>query len=104
MVEEQANLANLMDISEDHLWSLDMDQRLVSYNRAFRQYLEAGCGAAVRVGARFDELPGPHRGEPWVEWLEAAEARGIFQVEYRMSDGRTRDLKFNAIVAENRTV
>jgi PAS domain S-box-containing protein len=104
MVEEQANRANLMDSSEDHLWSLDLDHRLVSYNRAFRQYLEAGSAVTVAVGARFDELLGPHQGEPWLKWLETARSKGTFRSEYRMPDGRTRDLKFNAIVADNRTV
>ena len=100
----QPNIAGLIDSLEDHLWSVDMDCRLLTFNRAFRQHLEAECGACAAVGARLDELLGPERGAPWLRWLQTAMSKGPFRAEYCLRDGRTLELNFNRIVADGQTV
>ena len=100
----QANLACLIDSSDDYLWSVDLNYRLLAFNRAFRQHLEADYGVRAGVGARLDELLGPERSAPWRRWLETAASNGPFRAEYCLGEGQTLELNFNQIGKDGQTV
>ena len=40
----QANLIALIDSAEDLIWSVDIDYRLVAFNRAFQRIFELDYG------------------------------------------------------------
>ena len=48
----QANLASLIDSSEDYFWSVDLDRKLLTFNQAFRRHMEVSYGVRVAVGVR----------------------------------------------------
>ena len=100
----QANLASLIDSSDDYFWSVDLDRRLLTFNRAFGRHLEDSYGVRPAVGARLDELLGPERGAPWLTSLETAMSVGASRAEYPLLDGRTLELSFNQIVANGQTM
>jgi PAS domain-containing protein len=52
----QANLASLIDSSENYFWSVDLDGRLLTFNRAFSKHLEVSYGVRAAAGARLHEL------------------------------------------------
>jgi diguanylate cyclase (GGDEF)-like protein/PAS domain S-box-containing protein len=99
----QANTASLIDSSGDYLWSVDLDRRLLAFNRAFSQHLQVSYGVQAGVGARFDELLGPERGAPWLTYLDTAMSSGSFRSEYFLQDGRTLELNFSQIVTHGQT-
>ncbi len=99
----QANLASLIDSSDDYFWSVDLDRRLLTFNRAFGQHLEVSYGVRAAVGVRLDELLGSERGAPWLTSLETAMTKGPSRVEYPLLDRRTLELTFNPIVTDGQT-
>jgi hypothetical protein len=44
----QASIASLIDSSDDYFWSVDLDYRLLTFNRAFAQHLESLVTSARR--------------------------------------------------------
>jgi diguanylate cyclase (GGDEF)-like protein/PAS domain S-box-containing protein len=81
---------------------VDLDRRLLTFNRAFGRHL-ASYGVRAVVGARFEELLGPEPGVPWLAWLDTAVSTGAFRAEHSLGDGRTLELNFSPIAAEGRT-
>ncbi len=90
---------SLIDCSADLFCSVDLDRRLLTFNRAFREYLKANYGVQALVGARLDELLTAEHGAPWLTGLETAMSKGSSRVEYPLLDGRILELNFTEFVA-----
>jgi diguanylate cyclase (GGDEF)-like protein/PAS domain S-box-containing protein len=101
--QAQANLVSLIDHSEEFFWSVDLERRLLTFNRAFRQHLEVSYGVGVAVGSRLEELLPAERGALWLACLETAMSSDSSQTEYSLLDGRTLELSFRRIAAHGET-
>ena len=97
--QAEANLSALIESTEDLIWSVDRDYRLVTFNRAFKQTFEAGFGITPLVGMRSSDLLPPERAAIFPPLFERALAEGPFRTEYSMRDGRTLEMAFNPIVS-----
>jgi diguanylate cyclase (GGDEF)-like protein/PAS domain S-box-containing protein len=99
----EANLSTLIESTEDLIWSVDLDYRLVSFNHALRQDIDDNFGIRAAAGMSPSELLPPERAEFWPRYYERALTEGPFRTEYLLADGRTLELSFNPIIVEGKT-
>jgi diguanylate cyclase (GGDEF)-like protein/PAS domain S-box-containing protein len=100
--EAQANHAALIESTEDHIWSVDLNYRLTLFNRAFQQHIEKVYSVSAAVGMHLKDLFQPERLELWLQFLQRALSEGRFRIEYVMLDGRTLYLAINPVVVDGK--
>ncbi len=98
----KANLSALIESTEDLIWSVDLDYRLITFNQALRQNIWNTYGIQIAAGMRFHELFPPQRAALWPSYYARALAQGPFRVEYALINGRTLELAFNPIVVDGK--
>jgi diguanylate cyclase (GGDEF)-like protein/PAS domain S-box-containing protein len=100
--QAEANLAALIESTDDLIWSVDLDYRKVVFNNALRENLEKNFGVRIQAGTRAeDDLP-PERAALWTPLYDRALREGPFRTEYSLVDGRTLELAFNPIVVDGK--
>jgi diguanylate cyclase (GGDEF)-like protein/PAS domain S-box-containing protein len=97
-IQAEANLSALIESTVDLIWSVDLDYRLVAFNKAFLQNVEKNYGAQIGVGMRLEEALPPERAALWPTFYARALSEGPFRVEYSLTDGRTLEMAFSPIV------
>jgi diguanylate cyclase (GGDEF)-like protein/PAS domain S-box-containing protein len=94
-------LSALIDSTEDYIWSVDLDFKMVAFNRAAAQSLEGYFGRPAFPGMRLDEqLPSPALRRMWADFYQRVISEGPFRIEYTFADGLTRDLSFGPIIVD----
>ena len=96
--QAEANLSALIETTEDSVWSVDLDYRLLTFNRAFQQKCERNFGVSAKVGMSPWDFPPEGRGELWPPLYDRAFAEGPFRFAYSTFDQRTLELSFNPFV------
>ena len=99
----EANLAALIESTEDLIWSVDLSYRLLTFNRAFHDNIQRNFGVRIEVGMRPQDMLPPARAALWPPLYDRALSEGPFRVEYPLADGRTLELSFNRIVQDGET-
>ncbi len=75
-------LRNIIDSTEDLIWSVDRNYRLLYYNAAFKSMVEENHRFTVEEGVQLkDVFPGEYH--VWGEFYERAVSDGMFKVELR---------------------
>jgi diguanylate cyclase (GGDEF)-like protein/PAS domain S-box-containing protein len=100
--EAEANLAALIESTEDYIWSVDLDYRLITFNRAAKRSLETNLGASLAIGMRPHEFLPPAIAAVWPSLYERALKTGPFRAEYRFANGQFVELSLNPIVADGK--
>jgi PAS domain S-box-containing protein len=98
-----AQLAALIESTQDLIWAVDLDYRLITFNRAMQQNILNTFGVRLEVGMRFHEVLPPERAARWPGFYERVLAEGPFRVEYSRIDGGIMELAFNPIVVNGKT-
>jgi diguanylate cyclase (GGDEF)-like protein/PAS domain S-box-containing protein len=98
----EANLSALIESTEDHIWSADLNCRLVFFNRAFQRHVEQIYGVQVAVGMHPEDMFLPERAAPWPQLFKRALSEGTFRIEYPLFDGHTLEIAFNPIIADGK--
>jgi PAS domain S-box-containing protein len=101
--EAEDNLLALIESTDDLVWSVDLNFRLLTFNRAMRENFEDNFGFRAAVGARPEDLMPPARAALWPPMYERALTEGPFRAEYTLVDGRTLELSINPIRHDGRT-
>ena len=99
-----ADLAALIDSTDDFVWSVDLDFRLVTFNRAVQRYYEAEFGVKAAPGMRPEELVPAARAARWHGLYERALKEGSCRLASLRADGRYGELTLRPIVADGKTV
>jgi diguanylate cyclase (GGDEF)-like protein/PAS domain S-box-containing protein len=98
----EANLSALIESTEDLIWSVDLDYRLITFNRAVRQNILSNFGVRVEVGQRpLDFLP-PERAARWPALYDHALDSGPFRTEYSLAEGRTIEFSLNPVLVDGK--
>ena len=97
-----ANLSALIDSTEDFIWSVDLDFRLLTFNRPLRRYYETRFGVQAAVGMRPEDLLPPDRAAHWVSLYERTLREGSCRYESIRADGRPTELTLNQIVIDRK--
>jgi len=98
--QAEANLAALIESTEDLIWSVDLDYRLITFNRALRENIKETLGVQLAAGMRLHELLPPERAALWPPFYERVLHEGPFRIEYSLILTRTLELAFNPIVVD----
>jgi hypothetical protein len=99
----EANLSALIESTEDPIWSVDLDYRLLTFNRAFFDHIQRNFGVRAAVGMGVEELLPPARAPLWRPLYERALSAGPFRVEHSLVNGRFLELSFSPIVQDGKT-
>ena len=100
----EANLAALIESTEDLIWSMDLAHQLITFNKAFQRHFETFFGTRPAVGLRPEDLVPPEMAEKWNRVSGRALSDGRHRVEYTFDGGRIMELSFNPIVVEGQTI
>jgi diguanylate cyclase (GGDEF)-like protein/PAS domain S-box-containing protein len=98
--QAEANLAALIESTEDLIWSVDLDYRLITFNRALRENIKETLGVQLAAGMCLHELLPPERAALWPPFYERVLHEGPFRIEYSLILPRTLELAFNPIVVD----
>ena len=101
--QAEANLAALIESTEDLIWSVGLDYQLVTLNQAARRNLEANFGTHPAIGMRPDQLLPPAVAADWPMLYERALKNGPFRTEYTLADGHVLEISLNRIVVDGET-
>jgi two-component system, cell cycle sensor histidine kinase and response regulator CckA len=96
----EANLSALIESTDDLIWSVDLEYRLLTFNRALRDNFENQFGVRVEIGMTPMAFIPADRASRWPPMYQRALSEGPFRTEYLLLDGRTLELAFHPIVAD----
>jgi PAS domain S-box-containing protein len=102
--QAEANLSALIESSDDLIWSVDLDYRLLTFNTAFRNYLDSTFGVRAAVGVHLEDRLPPERTALWSPMYRRALSKGPYRAEFRLFSGRTLELAFNPIRRDGQLV
>jgi len=102
--QAEANLSALIESTEDHIWSVDLDFCLITFNRALSRDIEATFGIQPVAGMRLYEFFPPERAVLWPQFYERALQEGSFRTEYSPLSGSTLELTFSPIIVEGKAI
>jgi diguanylate cyclase (GGDEF)-like protein/PAS domain S-box-containing protein len=101
--QAEANLSALIESTEDLIWSVDLDYRLITFNRALQRHIQSMFGVRLAAGMLPKDFVPPERVGFMPPLYERALAEGSFREEFSLADGRTLELAFNPIVVDGKT-
>ena len=101
--EVSAHLTALIESTSDLIWSVDLEYRLVTFNRALSDHILEHWAVAVKPGMSPNEVLPPSQAAPWLSLYQRAAHQGPFRTEYALRDGRWMELSFNPIVFNGAT-
>jgi PAS domain S-box-containing protein len=101
VLEKSAELQNIIDSTEDLIYSVDREFRLVVYNSAFGAYAERSLGKKLKKGIRMPEVLTMLDGSFWGEFFERVAREGQMQLEISVDEGaRVLSLFFNPVIID----
>lgn len=92
-ISADANLRALLESSADPIWSVDLDFRLLTFNRALDTVLLNPLGLHAFVGFLPEHLPEGIAGE-WRSFYQRVLDEGQFRTPYFCRDGRILEVAF----------
>ncbi len=93
-----AHLRALIESTRDMIWSVDLNYRLVTFNKALSDEFKYNHGIKAKAGLGPVDLLTHDRAALWPPLYERALKKGPFQTEYRRADGGYLELELNPIV------
>ncbi len=99
--ENQANLMAVLENTQDAIWSVDAERRLLTFNAAFAEVYEAALDVRPEIGMKSAvRFPAPVR-ETWLAWYDRALSGERFTVEAAYDfwgSKRCYEISFNPIL------
>jgi diguanylate cyclase (GGDEF)-like protein/PAS domain S-box-containing protein len=102
--QAEANLAALIESTDDSIWSVDLDCRLITFNRAGQRDIETRFGTHLAIGMRPDQFLPPELAAKWIQLYERALREGPFRAEHDLINGKVLEISLNPIVADGQTI
>jgi PAS domain S-box-containing protein len=96
--QPNTDLSALIDSTDDFIWSVDVNYRLVAFNAALRAYYAINFGTRAEVGMRPEDLLPRDRAAIWYQHYERALTDGSFQTESTRADDRVTQLTLNRMM------
>ncbi len=100
--QAEANLSALIESTDDLIWAVDLDHRLIAFNTSLCQHMEAAFGVRPTLGMSPKDVVPPESVELLAPLYSRAFAKGSFQTEFFLADGRTLELTLNPILVEGK--
>jgi diguanylate cyclase (GGDEF)-like protein/PAS domain S-box-containing protein len=96
----EAHLSALIESTKDHIWSVDLNYRLILFNQALQKRIRDLYGIELAEGMSFHELFPPEKAALWASFYARVLSEGYFRVEYFLPTHRVMELSFNLIKVE----
>ena len=96
--ESQANIKALIESTQDLVWSVDTNYRLLTFNDALLQHFTRNYGTEASRGSRPQDFLPADRAAVWPKLYDRAIAEGPYKVEYNLPDGKILELSFNPML------
>ncbi len=90
----------LIESTEDPIWSVSADGRLIAFNRAFARRVERTSAVCVAAGMEAEVCLPSTEELPWSRLYARALAEGFFRRELTFPDGQSLEFAFNPIVID----
>jgi diguanylate cyclase (GGDEF)-like protein/PAS domain S-box-containing protein len=101
--QAEANLSALIESTKDLIWSVDLRSRLITFNRAFKEYFEKNFGCQLAPGMSVWDLHPPEFAHFWLPLYDLGLSGKTFSTEYTIADGRTLEISFSPMMADGET-
>jgi diguanylate cyclase (GGDEF)-like protein/PAS domain S-box-containing protein len=101
--QAEANLKALIESTEDLIWSVDLDYRLITFNSALQKHILATSGVRLAPGMFPKDIALPGRVAMLPALYDKTLKEGSFRTEFVLADGRTLELAFNPIATDGET-
>ena len=98
----EANLAALIESTDDLIWSVDLNFQLLAFNSALQADFQDNFGVRIDVGMKAEDYLPPSRSVLWTPLYTRALREGPFKADYPLADGRLLELAFNPIVVDGK--
>ncbi len=95
-----AHLEALIESTQDLIWSVDLNYRLVTFNKALSDAFARGFGVKIAAGMTPRDLLPPEKAAAFPPLYEKALCEGPCSAEYRLEDGRYLEMAFNPIIQD----
>ena len=102
--EAQANMRVLINSTNDLIWSVDLDFRLLTYNEPLREHIQKVYGTSVFLGARPEDLLPPDRAALFPCLYRQVLDEGSQRQEYTTTDGRELEISLYAIADDGKII
>jgi PAS domain S-box-containing protein len=99
-----AHLAALIESTQDVIWSVDLNHRLVTFNDVPSGAFARRFGVKVAAGMTPRDLLPPEKAAFFPPLYEKALREGPCSAEYRLDDGRCLELAFSPMMQDGRKV
>jgi diguanylate cyclase (GGDEF)-like protein/PAS domain S-box-containing protein len=100
--QAEANLSALIESTHDLIWSVDLEYRLITFNKALQQHTQSMFGVQPVAGMLPQDLLPPERAGFMPPLYARALVEGSFREEFSLADGRTLELAFNPIIFDGK--
>ncbi|MGA3370831.1 MAG: PAS domain S-box protein [Terracidiphilus sp.] len=98
----EANLLALIESTEDLWSSVDLDYRLVVFNKNFERHVQSCFGVQMAVGMSSADFLPAERAAVWPPLYTRALTQGPFRTEYTLFDGRIFEMAIHPIVVDGK--
>jgi PAS domain S-box-containing protein len=102
--QAEDNFAALLETSDDFIWSLDSDDCLLTFNRAFERFIQYTLGVRVSVGMRLEKISPSETASTLPALYQRVRAEGSFHVKYPLADKQVMELILSPIFANGEKV
>jgi diguanylate cyclase (GGDEF)-like protein/PAS domain S-box-containing protein len=101
-IQAEANLSALIESTEDLIWSVDLDDRLVTSNGALSRHILASFGFPPKEGMLSRELVPSERANLLPPLYKRAREEGPFRIEFPLPNGRILELALSPILVDGK--
>lgn len=98
------HLAALIESTTELIWSVDLDLRLVSFNKVLSNAFARSYGVKIAAGMTPRDLLPPEKTAFFPPLYEKALREGPCSAEYRVADGRYFEMTFSPMIQDGRKV
>ncbi len=99
-----ALLAALIENTEDLIWAVDLNYRIIALNSSFQRAFETTFDIRPAVGMRSDDFLPREKAEVFPPLYERAMSAGLVQADYRFCDDRTIEMTLKPIFIDGLAV
>lgn len=85
--ELSEELRNIIESTDDFIWSVDKEYRLVSFNSSFARYIKSKFRHHLKKGLSMKQILTPQSGALWEDLYRRTARDGKFQVEMKTDKG-----------------
>ena len=97
--QARSNLTALLESTDDVIWSVDTEHRLLTFNQAFARTIFANYGVELRLGEILYHRLGGRAAEEWPEFYNRALREGACRVEYVTAAGLIMEFSLNPLLS-----